>query len=87
MPSSAMVEPAGHTEHVSVPVFEVYEATGHTEHEPASAENMPTAQRPQETQDSLPPTYDPPYTSAGVLVPSEPALHEQSRVAPSSMLL
>ena len=76
MPPSGMVEPAGHTEHVSVPVFEAYEATGHTEHGPASAEKLPTAQRPQESQDP------PPSTSALVLVPSEPGPHEQSRVPP-----
>ena len=74
MPSPGMVEPAGHTEHVSVPVFEAYESAGHTEHGPASAEKVPAAQRPQETQDP------PPSTSALALVPSEPGPHEQSRV-------
>ena len=63
MPSSAMVMPAGHTEHVPVPMYQAYEAAGHTEHWRSSAENMPTAQwLPQESQ-------DPPSTSAGVLVP------------------
>ena len=74
MPSSGVVEPAGHTEHVSVPVFEAYEATGHTEHWRSSAEKVPTAQRPpQELHDPPPPT------SAGVMAPSEPGPHEQSR--------
>jgi hypothetical protein len=73
MPSSAMTEPAGHSKHVPVPVFEAYESAGHTEHGPASAEKLPAAQRPQETQ-------DPPFTSAGVLVPSEPGPQEQSMV-------
>jgi len=75
-PSSARYEPAGHTEHVPVPVFEAYESAAHTEHRPASAEKVPAAQRPQETQDP------PPSTSAGVLVPSEPGPHEQSLVPP-----
>jgi len=99
MPSSAMTEPAGHTEHVSVPVFEAYEATGHTEHVPApedeyapaghtehgpaSGEKVPAAQRPQETQD---PPLGSGCTSAAVLVPSEPGPHEQSRV-PKTLLM
>ena len=72
-PSSSIFKPAGQVEHVPVPVFEVYESAAHTEHGPASAEKVPAAQRPQETQDP------PPYTSALVLVPSEPGPHEQSR--------
>ena len=75
-PSSAMAKPAGQVEHVTVPVFEAYESAAHTEHRPASAEKVPAAQRPQETQDP------PPSTSALVLVPSEPGPHEQSRVPP-----
>ena len=74
MSSFWMTKPAGQVEHVPVPVFEAYESAAHTEHGPASAEKVPAAQRPQESQDP------PPYTSAGVLVPSEPGPHEQSRV-------
>ena len=59
------------------PEYAECKPAAHTEHGPASVEKLPTAQRPQETQDP------PPYTSALVLVPSEPGPHEQSRVPPS----
>jgi hypothetical protein len=76
-PSSAMAKPAGQVEHVLEAVFEAYESAAHTEHGPASAEKVPAAQRPQETQDPSP------YTSALALVPSEPGPHEHSRGPPS----